>query len=176
MTQHDPDPQHGFAESQEALTHSLLEAMLQEHVQPKPSKPIDGLVIGWITGLGTDGSIQISAPNLGGEPFSARSLCPIGPEQIGAQCAFLFEQGNVERPVIMGLLQHSVIPLTTVGETSISQDAQSVRINAAREIALHCGKASLRLTQDGRIELRGTTLVSHSSGVNRIRGGSIKLN
>ena len=176
MFQRDIELQQGFVESQVAPTHSLLEAMLQDHAQPKHSKPIDGLVIGWITALGTDGSIQISAPSLGNGPTSARSICPIGPEQIGAQCAFLFEQSNVERPVIMGLLQYPVIPLTTEGETSISQDAEAFHINATQEIALHCGKASLRLTQDGRIELRGTTLVSHASGVNRIRGGSIKLN
>ncbi|MNF02982.1 hypothetical protein D3C80_2022180 [compost metagenome] len=58
----------------------------------------------------------------------------------------------------------------------VQDDGDSLRIGHDKEIALHCGKASLRMTRDGRIELRGTTLISHATGLNRVRGASIKLN
>jgi hypothetical protein len=176
MRQRWSDPQEGLDDSQGTLSLSLLEAMLQDPRRPVSSRPVPGLIIGWIEAIEESGLIRVSAPNLGDGCIASRCLCPIGPEQIGAQCAIMFEQGDVERPVIMGLLQHTVLPITTAGASSISQDAETFQITAAREIVLHCGKASLRLTQDGRIELRGTTLVSHASGLNRIRGGSIKLN
>lgn len=176
MNQPDADSRPEYEESEEELTRSLLEAMIQAESQARSSRPVQGLVVGWITAVGSDGSIRVSAPSLGEDPLSARALCPVGPEQIGAQCALMFEQGDVDRPIVMGLFQHAVLPITTTGSTATGQDARTFKISADREIALHCGKASLRLTQDGRIELRGTTLISHASGVNRIRGGAIKLN
>ena len=56
------------------------------------------------------------------------------------------------------------------------EELKAMAQEAERAIELRCGKASLRLSSDGRIELRGTTVVSHATGLNRIRGASIKLN
>jgi hypothetical protein len=47
---------------------------------------------------------------------------------------------------------------------------------AEREIVLQVGKASVTLTAAGKIILRGTYVSSRSSGVNRIRGGSVEIN
>jgi hypothetical protein len=47
---------------------------------------------------------------------------------------------------------------------------------ANREIVLQVGKASITLTQAGKIILRGTYVLSRSSGVNRIKGGSVQIN
>jgi hypothetical protein len=41
---------------------------------------------------------------------------------------------------------------------------------------LRCGEGSITLTRDGKIVLRGKHIVTHASGVNRIRGGSVELN
>jgi hypothetical protein len=49
-------------------------------------------------------------------------------------------------------------------------------ITAEREIVLQVGKASITLTRSGKIILRGTYLSSRSSGVNRIKGGSVQIN
>ena len=51
-----------------------------------------------------------------------------------------------------------------------------LHLHARHAIELHCGEASFRMSADGRIELRGSTLVSHATGLNRIRGASVKLN
>ena len=44
------------------------------------------------------------------------------------------------------------------------------------EIELRCGKASLILTRAGKVLIRGAYLLSRSSGVNRIKGGSVQIN
>jgi hypothetical protein len=41
---------------------------------------------------------------------------------------------------------------------------------------LRCGKASITLTSAGKVLIRGTYVLSRSSGVNKIKGGSIQLN
>lgn len=41
---------------------------------------------------------------------------------------------------------------------------------------LRCGKASITLTRSGKIILRGTYISSRSSGVIRIKGGSVQIN
>jgi hypothetical protein len=155
---------------------SLLDAILQEQERKPPPRVIPGYVVGWITALGEDGLIRVEAPSLGDLPLMARSMCPMTVEQVGAQCILSFELGDPRRPLVMGLLQDPVIVLGTQGTTAVIQDAESVRVYATQEIHLHCGKATLRMTRDGRIELRGTTVVSHASGLNRIRGGVVKLN
>jgi hypothetical protein len=41
---------------------------------------------------------------------------------------------------------------------------------------LRCGQASVTLTKAGKVLIRGTYVSSRSSGVNRIKGGSVQLN
>ena len=60
--------------------------------------------------------------------------------------------------------------------TEVSQDGEAVHITAERELVLTCGDASIRMTSDGRITLRGERIVSHAKGANRVRGGSVHLN
>jgi len=55
-------------------------------------------------------------------------------------------------------------------------DGESIRINGQKEIVLRCGLASITLTRDGKILLRGAYVQSRSSGVNRIKGASVQIN
>jgi hypothetical protein len=55
-------------------------------------------------------------------------------------------------------------------------DGEVLNIRAARQIELRCGKASLVLRADGRVELSGTYVVSNSRGPNKVRGATISLN
>jgi hypothetical protein len=49
-------------------------------------------------------------------------------------------------------------------------------VSAKHELVLRCGRASITLDSDGKVTIRGTQVVSHASGVNLIRGGSVQLN
>jgi hypothetical protein len=57
-----------------------------------------------------------------------------------------------------------------------SQIGREVVLTAENEIVLRCGEASITLTRAGKILLRGSYLLSRSSGVNRIKGGSVQIN
>jgi hypothetical protein len=76
--------------------------------------------------------------------------------------------------VILGYLQPPAAAVPATAEVLV--DGDRVEIGAEREIVLRCGKASLTLTRSGKIVLRGTYILSRSSGPNKIKGGSIQLN
>jgi hypothetical protein len=49
-------------------------------------------------------------------------------------------------------------------------------VSAKEQLVLRCGKASITLTKAGKVLIRGEYVQSRSSGVNRIRGGSVQIN
>jgi hypothetical protein len=53
---------------------------------------------------------------------------------------------------------------------------ERLELMAEKEIVLRVGDASITLTRAGKIILRGTYVLSRSSGVNRIKGGSVQIN
>ena len=48
--------------------------------------------------------------------------------------------------------------------------------DASQEVLLRCGKSSIELCRDGKILIRGSHVVTRSSGPNKIKGASISLN
>jgi hypothetical protein len=57
----------------------------------------------------------------------------------------------------------------------IDVDGEQLIFSADKEIVLKCGKVSITLTRAGKIILGGTYLSGCSSGVNRIKGGSVQI-
>ena len=55
-------------------------------------------------------------------------------------------------------------------------DLRSLELTGKDKIVLRCGKASITLLSSGKVIIRGTHIVSRSTGANRIRGGSVELN
>jgi uncharacterized protein (DUF2345 family) len=55
-------------------------------------------------------------------------------------------------------------------------DSERIELTAEKEIVLRCGNASLTLTRAGKILIRGAYVLTRSSGVNRIQGGSVQIN
>ena len=58
----------------------------------------------------------------------------------------------------------------------VKLDGKSVVLEADNEIELRCGKASIKLTRDGKVIVRGAYVETHSRGVNRIKGGVVRIN
>lgn len=141
-----------------------------------PTTASNGVVIGFISHLNDQGLPCVAIPGRADEALPARSLCAISAEHRGQQCALLFENGDPRAPLILGLLQHPVLSLQGDIEQARHSADGELHLHARHAIELHCGEASFRMSADGRIELRGSTLVSHASGLNRIRGASVKLN
>jgi hypothetical protein len=62
------------------------------------------------------------------------------------------------------------------GQVEVDADGERMIVSAKEELVLRCGKASITLTKAGKVLIKGSYLLSRSSGVNRIKGGSVQLN
>jgi len=155
-------------------------------------KKLDGVVIGMLSGIHAQGMPLVIFPGNPGEmPVVAKSMAICSQHDIGREVALLFEDGDPHKPLLVGLIQNpsdtaeslqpSLKELANV-ETDeqdnpyLELDGERIELKAKQEITLKCGRASITLTKAGKILVRGTYLSSRSTGVNRIRGGSIQLN
>ena len=119
-------------------------------------------------------------PMSSSEALAARSTVSLQEVPVGAKVVVLCEHNDAERPIIIGVLQEPQLGAADTERTthsmSIQADGERQIISAEREIVLRCGDASITLTRAGKILLKGTYVVSRSSGVNRIKGGSVQIN
>ena len=154
--------------------------------QSSSAPTIQGVVIGTLIGFQDSGGPLVDFPaNTSGKPLPARTTATLPKDAIGREVALLFEGGDPNKPLVVGLIEHPEIPSSEVPENvedkpgapvEIVQDGERVVFNAEKEIVLRCGKASITLTSAGKILLRGAYLLNRSSGVNRIKGGSVQIN
>jgi hypothetical protein len=165
------------------LQGGVLTSEIQTTSQPSR---LDGVVIGTLCGLTDMGKPLVDFPaNPAGEYLPARSAVTFGKGEIGREVALLFEGGDPRRPIIMGLIQYPERVQPTSSERIRSEaqnpldaevDREQLVLTAKKEIVLRCGKASITLTRAGKVLIRGAYLLSRSSGVNRIKGGSVQIN
>ena len=155
------------------------EVEIQPESSQKGAAPerFDGVVIGVLAGMDQSGSPLVAFP---GNPqpaaVVARSTATLGGDDIGREVALLFESGDPARPLIIGPLQRPEATRLQHRQITANLDGEHLVLNAEKEIVLKCGKASITLTRAGKVLIRGTYLLSRSSGVNRIKGGSVQLN
>ena len=118
--------------------------------------------------------------NTSGALVQARSLVHVSRRDIGREVALAFEENDPAKPLILGLLQVATSPHSDGPElqqpVEVEIDEDVLTLTAKKEITLRCGKASITLTSAGKVLIRGAYLLSRSSGVNRIKGGSVQIN
>lgn len=140
-----------------------------------PKYASGGLLIGRIVSVAAGEHPQVVVPEIQEQPTPVASLVPQSELKIGVQCALMpTPDGN--GLILMGVLQQNLVHVPEGTAITIDSQAKSIDIVSESEINLRCGDAHLRMTSDGLVELRGNKVVSHSSGLNRIRGASVKLN
>ena len=135
------------------------------------------VIIGQLVQLDQTGQTWVDYPrNPTHRPLSALTTIPLSSEQVGREVALLFAEGDLSKPVIIGLIHvHTKLPQeTSTVEAQI--DGEKIMLSAKQEMVLKCGKASITLTRAGKVIIRGAYLLSRSSGVNRIKGGSVQMN
>jgi hypothetical protein len=114
-------------------------------------------------------------------PVAAISTVPLAETDRNRQVVLLFEDGDLNRPIIVGLRQPPIIPIDA-GSTNarppldFEVDGERLVYTAQREILFRCGKASIHLLNDGSIRIRGTNVLTRASATNRIRGGNVQIN
>lgn len=145
---------------------------LTELLLGSPDRPrIDGIVIGTLADFDSSGSPAIDYPGNALGRLAARSTVALTPADRGREVAVMFEAGDAGKPIIIGLVHH---PVPVPVEATVDQ--KRLVFTAEQEIELRCGKSSITLTRAGKVIIRGEYLLSRSSGVNRIKGGSVQIN
>jgi hypothetical protein len=72
---------------------------------------------------------------------------------------------------------HALCPQTEPGTPGTSDpQPQDLVLSASRKIVLQCGLASITLHANGKVVLRGQSIVSAAEGINRLSGGQIEIN
>jgi hypothetical protein len=105
-------------------------------------------------------------------------------EQRGREVLIVFEKGDLQRPIIIGLMANPLEDLVSFQVHAeeakeikdVLIDGRRITIEAENEILLQCGKGSILIRKDGKIIIKGTDLLSRSSGRHRIRGASVGIN
>jgi len=116
--------------------------------------------------------------NPGGRPVPASAAVRLLPDDAGRDAVLVFEDGDPNRPIILGVVrpQGSEPQAKQRSPVEVTADGERVTVTAAEQIVLRCGHASITLTRAGKVLIRGAYLLSRSSGVNRIKGGSVQIN
>lgn len=137
---------------------------------------IHGVIVGKLTGFDESNSPLVTfGENNTDDPRPARSVVALNNAGIGREVVLMFESGNPQKPIVMGVIE-SVADKRSDNSLSVKIDGERVVLMAEKEIVLRCGEASITLTKAGKVLIRGAYLSSRSSGVNRIKGGSVQIN
>ena len=142
--------------------------------------PIHGVLIGELLALCEGASVPlVRFPGQVDEgAVAARSCVDLQGLHIGQSVVLMFEQGDPARPIVMGLLRSATgWPQTDKpAQVDVDADGQRLIVSAKEQLVLRCGKASITLTKAGKVLIEGSYLLNRSTGVNRIKGGSVQLN
>lgn len=132
---------------------------------------LPAVTLGEVTGTTADGRRPLVRCGARAEPTPAlvAALAPAPDWRLctGARVALAFVDGDPRRPLVLALLE---APEATAAKP------RTLRIAAGEELRIECGKSSIWLRADGRVEIRGEHLVSRSRGPNKVKGGSVHLN
>jgi len=135
---------------------------------------LPSVIVGRIAALQESGAPLVDFPgNASGKLVSAQSLVPVTISDTGRNVALTFEDGDPSLPIIVGLFY---TPQALAPQREVKLDDESLVLSAKKEVVIQCGKSSITLTSAGKVLIRGAYLLSRSSGVNRIKGGSVQIN
>jgi hypothetical protein len=152
--------------------------------------PITSPRAGRLVGHNEQGRLLVDFSGNAFGPLRARTTVVLAPEElqraVQEQCPvlLLFEEGDPGRPIVVGLLRdqlprEAAAPDTepaVQGPVEVEADGRRVEVEAADELVLRCGQASIVLRRNGRVVIRGTYVETRAKGVNRIKGGSVLIN
>ncbi|OHB68027.1 MAG: hypothetical protein A2Y76_11190 [Planctomycetes bacterium RBG_13_60_9] len=139
-----------------------------------------GVEIGRIVECDTSGRVLLDCGD--SVPKLARVVADLTDEQLtaaverGQEALIAYPNGDPDRPIVIGLLRPPDAPARQAAPLTATIDDETISLEAKKQIVLKCGKASITLTRAGKVLIRGAYVLTRSSGVNRVKGGSVQIN
>jgi hypothetical protein len=159
--------------------------LLRPLMEAPPAKashgaPVAGVVIGELIGMKDEGRtpLVLFPGQHGSAALAARTVVDLHGPHIGSKVVLMFEGADLSRPIVMGVLREDDAwpRADRPGQVEVDGDGERLIVSAREQLVLRCGKASITLTKAGKVLIQGSYVLSRSSGVNRIKGGSVQLN
>ena len=176
LARDDAEPKQLHAQPAEAWE---LERLLKAKPVSQRYNALPQVIIGELLAIADDGkSPLVTYPGQPGTAaLRARTVLDLYGVHIGQSVVLSFEGGDAARPIVMGVLrQTESLRLDVPGNVQIDIDGQRMVVSAKEQLVLQCGKASITLTKAGKVLIAGSYVLSRSTGVNRVKGGSVQLN
>jgi hypothetical protein len=137
-------------------------------------------IVGELIGLTDNGitPLVMYAGQTGRSAVAARTVIDLYGAHVGKEVVLVFDGCDPAKPIVVGVLRDSGGPLLeqAPGQIEVDADGRRLVVTAAESLVLRCGAASVTLTKEGKILLQGSYVSSYSTGVNRVRGGSVQIN
>lgn len=136
---------------------------------------------GVVTGS-TQGGRLLVREDLNERTFTCESLrLSAGPRfdyVDGTEVVFVAADDDEQYGYILGALERPNTEPTSAADVTVVRDGEPavISLRARQRLELSCGRASLIMNADGTVVLKGTTVVSRASGVNKIRGAAVRIN
>jgi hypothetical protein len=145
-----------------------------------PDARIEGVRVGRLVAFRDDGTVPLVTYE--GQPHSAalpaRATLDLHGAHVGREVVLMFEGGDPYRPLVMGCIHdaHGRALPEQPGTVDLDVDGRRLVVSAKEQLVLRCGKASITLTRAGKVLLQGVYVSNRSSGVLRLKGGSVQIN
>jgi hypothetical protein len=154
------------------------------------SRQIEGIRVGKIVSIDEGGVIFVDWVDNQQGSVAARFTNSVDIESLRfaeknkRDVLLAFENNDSKLPIIVNLIFSTIDNIVELENDHIEVDkpedifvdGKRMIFDAKEEIVLRCGKASITLTKAGKVLIRGAYLLSRSSGVNKIKGGSVQIN
>ncbi len=149
--------------------------------------------VGYVASGSKPGSLLVDFDGNPRGPLPARSMITLDGETLKEvvssrrPAVLLFENQDPAKPIVVGLIapDPGAALLGSLLRSPAAQppkpvearvDGKRVVLEGEQEVVLRCGEASITLRRDGKVMLRGAYVETTAKGLNRIRGGSVKIN
>jgi hypothetical protein len=134
-----------------------------------------GVSLARFVGFDDEGRFRVELPDIN-EPVRALSTVGLVSEDVGAQVAVAYEQGNAGRLIIIGRVRDRASAPASTTTTALKIDGERLVIRAERDLELRCGDASIVLTAAGKVLIKGNFVLTRSRGANKIKGAYVDIN